>query len=613
MKKKALSLALALALCLNLGACTKKDKEGVYTPGAYVGISENGMGGKLTVEVTVDENAITAVEVTGHAETAGISDPAIEKIPAAIKEANSTEVDGISGATITSDAIKEAVANALAVARGEAEPVKEGQTANVELPFDKADVIVIGCGFAGMNAALSAAEAGANVVVLEKTGKRGGAANVGGATLSGAGTKMQAEANVVDSPELLYQDFVDKNANIGGNANFNEELARFYAEHSGEAVDWLDSLGADLGDRIPKNPSLYEPMNVPRQYGGDMKSYLKVVGDLLDAQVEAGKVAILYYTEATELIMEGAAVTGVKATAQDGSEVEFLAPATIMCTGGYGYNKELLLEYNFKDCLTTCPETSTGDGFRFARQAGGVLQNMEHISTYAGGVRDGDSFLKTMGVRIKDFPYMIFVNREGQRFVDELGAEDGTDYDEITAWWGKDDNEVFIMFDQAMVDDLRAQEKPIFSYDNDWSQWDGAVEKGEQVFKADTVAEAAKLAGIDAANLEATIARYNGFVDAGKDADFGRTREMKKFETGPYYIIRTVPYVMITSGGPWMNDRCQLLNADGEVIPGLYQAGEIVGGNNISGHTTYGGVQNTGCIVWGKQAGAQAAAYAAQQ
>lgn len=613
MKKRSLSLALALALCLSLGACTAKEKTAVYTPGSYVGISENGMGGKLTVEVTVDENAITAVSVTDHAETAGIADPALEQIPAAIQKTNSTEVDGVAGATITSDAIKEAVANALAVARGEAEPVEDDQTAGVELPFDQTDVIVIGCGFAGMNAALSAAEAGANVVVLEKSGKRGGAANVGGATLSGAGTKIQAEANVEDSPELLFQDFVDKNANIGGNANFNEELAWFYARHSGEAVDWLDSLGADLGDRVPKNPSLYEPMNVPRQYGGDMKSYLKVVGDLLDAQVEAGKVAILYNTEATELIMDGATVTGVKATAQDGSPVEFLAPATIMCTGGYGYSKELLLKYNFKDCLTTCPETSTGDGFRFAEQAGGVLQNMEHISTYAGGVRDGDSFLKTMGVRIKDFPYMIFVNREGQRFVDELGAEDGTDYDEITAWWSKGDNEVFIMFDQAMVDDLRAKEKPIFSYDNDWSQWDGAVEKGEQVFKADTVADAAKLAGIDATNLEATIARYNGFVDAGKDADFGRTREMKKFETGPYYIIRTVPYVMITSGGPWMNDKCQLLNADGEVIPGLYQAGEIVGGNNISGHTTYGGVQNTGCIVWGKQAGAQAAAYAAEQ
>lgn len=611
MKKKALSLALALTLCLNLGACTTKKEEG-YTPGTYVGISENGMGGKLTVEVTVDEKAITAVEVTKHAETAGISDPAIEKIPAAIQEANSTEVDSISGATITSDAIKEAVANALAVARGEAEPVTDDQTAGVELPFEKPDVIVIGCGFAGMNAALSAAEAGANVVVLEKSGKRGGAANVGGATLSGAGTKIQAEANVEDSPELLFQDFVDKNANIGGNANFNEELARFYAEHSGEAVDWLDSLGADLGDRIPKNPSLYEPMNVPRQYGGDMKSYLKVVGDELDKQVEAGKVAILYNTEATELIMDGATVTGVKATAQDGSPVEFLAPATIMCTGGYGYSKELLLKYNFKDCLTTCPETSTGDGFRFAEQAGGVLKNMEHISTYAGGVRDGDNFTQTQAVRIKDYPYMIFVNREGQRFVDELGAEDGTDYDEITAWWSKGDNEVFIMFDQAMVDELHTMEKPIFNRDTDWSKWDAAVAKGEQIFKADTVADAAKLAGIDAANLEATITRYNGFVDAGKDADFGRTREMKKFETGPYYIVRTVPYVMITSGGPWMNDKCQLLNADGQVIPGLYQAGEIVGGNNISGHTTYGGVQNTGCIVWGKQAGTQAAAYAAQ-
>ena len=619
MKKRVLSLALAVAMCLSLGACGNKEgkespEAGIYTPGTYVGISEKGMGGKVTVEVTVDANAITEVNVTKHGETPGISDPAIEKIPAAIQEANSAEVEAVAGATLTSEAIKEAVANALAVARGEAEPVVEDDTASVELPFESPDVIVIGCGFAGMNTALAAAEAGANVVVLEKTGKWGGSANVGGSTLSGAGTKMQKEAGIEDTPELMVEEIEKRNADNGGSENYNEELTWYYARHSGEAVDWLDSLGVDLGDRVPRMPSLYEPMNVARVYSsGKISTYIEAVGKLLTEQVDAGKVAILYNTAATELIMDGNAVVGVKAQAEDGSALEFRAPATVMCAGGYGHSEELLHKYNFQNCLTTSPEFCTGDGFRFALQAGGVLKNMDYCSTYAGGVRDGDNFVKTMSVRVKDFPYMIFINKDGQRFVDELGAEDGSDYDEITSWWKKGDNTVYIMFDQAMVDELHGKEMPIFSGDKDWSKWDKAVESGQEVFKADTVAEVAKLAGIDGAGLEATIERYNGFVAAGKDDDFGRTREMKKFETGPYYIIRTIPYVMITSGGAWMNDKCQLLNEAGEVIPGLYQAGEMVGNANICGHTTFGGIQNTGCMVFGKQAGTQAAAYAAEK
>ena len=110
-------------------------------------------------------------------------------------------------------------------------------------------------------------------------------------------------------------------------------------------------------------------------------------------------------------------------------------------------------------------------------------------------------------IRVKDFPYMIFVNKDGERFVDELGAEDGSDYDEITSWWKKGDNTVYIMFDQAMVDELHGKEMPIFSGDKDWSKWDKAVESGQEVFKADTLAEVAQLAGIDADGLEATVDR----------------------------------------------------------------------------------------------------------
>ena len=244
MKKKLLSTILACAMVLTMAGCQKKD-EGIYTAGTYTASAE-GMNGPVKVSVTVSESEITDIQVVEHSETAGLSDPAVENMPGKIKEAQSTEVDAESGCTITSEAIKTAVAAALAQAKGEAPVGGDEEDGTLDLPFDQADVIIVGAGFAGLNASLAAVEAGAKVILIDKNSTTGGSIRYAGGTLSGAGTKMQAEANVVDSPELLYQDFVDKNANIGGNANFNEELARFYAEHSGEAVDWLDSLGADL-------------------------------------------------------------------------------------------------------------------------------------------------------------------------------------------------------------------------------------------------------------------------------------------------------------------------------------------------------------------------------
>ena len=155
-KNRLISGLLALAMLLSLAACGSPDSgtaspaptssagtaNGIYTPGTYQGTSENGMGGKVTVEVTVDANTITNVTVAEHAETPGISDPAIEQIPTAIVEANSTEVEAVSSATITSTAICEAVDKALAVARGEAEPESSASAAPVSLPFESPDVIV---------------------------------------------------------------------------------------------------------------------------------------------------------------------------------------------------------------------------------------------------------------------------------------------------------------------------------------------------------------------------------------------------------------------------------------------------------------------------------------
>ncbi len=623
--KKHRSLCLLLALMMLLAACgapaapaetaipsplpavTAVAPETGYADGIYEGAAA-GMGGELTVSVTIEGGGIAAVEVLSHSETPGISDPAIAEIPVSILKNGSPDVDTVSGCTVTSKAIKEAVAVALSKADGTyVEPAGESAVPG------QADVVVIGLGFAGMNAAIEAANQGADVLVLEKNDSRGGSLRLAGGTLSGACTRMQAEAGIEDSPELFYEEIVSRNEGIGGEANYTPDVAMYYCQHSGEAVDWLDSLGCDMGERTVGQPTLYQPMKVARVYStGSSASYLEKVGELLDAQVEEGSVTVCYQTKVTGLVQQAdGSITGVRAVDENGTQHTVEAGAVILCTGGYGHSEELLKEFNFQNVLTTAPAANTGDGHIFARDAGAVLKNMDYCSTYAGGLYTSTSgFVRTRYIRIKDFPYMIFVNAQGSRFVDELGNEDGTDYDEIVSWWKKGDNTVFIVFDQAMVDELKAMEKPIIQGDADWSKFEAALEEAESVFRGETLEEAAQRAGVDAAGLAATIERYNGFVKSGTDEDFGRTRLMKEFTDGPYYILKTIPYVMITSGGPVMNDKCQVLDGTGEPIPGLYQAGEIAGNACVIGHTTLGGVSNTGCVVFGKRAGACAAEYA---
>lgn len=604
---KFFSLLLTLAI---LVGCAGAWAEPALSDGVFSG-SAMGMGGELTVNVTIGNGAMTAIDIAGHKETPGISDPALQTIPAAILEAQSTAVDAASGATVTSKAIMEAVDAALLAAQGvEAEQAEQAETAAYP---ERSDIVVVGYGFAGMNAALEAANRGAHVVLLEKTEQRGGSLRIAGGTLSGADTKIQREQGIEDSPELFYEEIVSRNAEIGGEANYLPDVAKYYCEHSGAAVDWLDSLGCDMGERTAGQPSLYQPMKVARVYSsGKGASYLEKVGELVDEQIAGGNIEVFFGTTAESLIQQAdGAVTGVTFTGADGTARQIDAGAVILCTGGYGHSEELLKQYNFTNVLTTAPASNTGDGLRMAVEAGAAVKNMDYCSTYAGGLYTSSSgFVRSQNIRIKDFPYMIFVNAQGERFCDELGNADGTDYDAITSWWKKGDNIVYIVFDEAMIEKLRADGMPVISGDKDWSKFDQAVLDAESIFVGDTLEEAAKAAGVDAAGLAATIERYNGFAEAGLDEDFGRTRLMEPFTGGRYTILRTMPYVMITSGGPVMNDRCEVLREDGTPIPGLYQAGEIAGNAAVIGHTTLGGVSNTDCIVFGKRAAECAVEYA---
>lgn len=594
----ALLLAMLMLGTLYTGALAQE-----MTDGVYVGQGK-GFGGNIEVTVTIEGGKITAVEPGAHQETAGISDGAFEQLPQAIIDAQSAEVDSVSGCTFSSDGIKAAVQDALNQAMGIVE--EEEEVVIIEDP----DVLVIGAGVAGMRSAIEACENGAKVVILEKTDRVGG--TLGGGTLIGVNSVLQQEAGIEDDPELLIGDFERLNAgyqsrNPDVEYTWNKDLGVYFANHCGEEVDWVTSLGIEFTSRTPSQPTLYEPLSVDRVSSCKRSSLTDVVMGELQKYIDAGQACIVFNTPATELITdESGAVIGAKTETGD-----FYAKATILCTGGYGYSEELVKRYNLENFTTTSSWFSTGDGMLMAEKVGAVLTNMDFLTVYAGGLKTPESGLtRTLSIRVKDFPYIIFVNKDGNRFVDELGNEDGSSYDEITSWWKVGDNKVYIMLDQAMVDDLKAQEKPIITGDKDWANFDDQLAKGNILFSGSTIEEVAEKAGINAENLASTIEKYNTYAKNGLDEEFGRTRLMKEFTGGTYYIFETTPYIMITAGGPAMTDKGEVVDADGNPIPGLYQAGEIVGMANAFGRTTIGGVGNTGSLVWGALAGGSAAQYA---
>lgn len=594
----ALLLAMLMLGTLYTGAVAEE-----MTDGVYVGEGQ-GFGGAIEVTVTIEGGKITAVEPGAHQETAGISDGAFAQLPQAIIDAQSAEVDGVSGCTFSSEGIKAAVQDALNQAMGIVEEQEE--VVIIEDP----DVLIIGAGVAGMRSAIEACENGAKVVILEKTDRVGG--TLGGGTLIGVNSVLQQEAGIEDDPELLIGDFERLNAgyqsrNPDVEYTWNKDLGVYFANHCGEEVDWVTSLGIEFTSRTPSQPTLYEPLSVDRVSSCKRSSLTDVVMGELQKYIDAGQACIVFNTPATELITdESGAVIGAKTETGD-----FYAKATILCTGGYGYSEELVKRYNLENFTTTSSWFSTGDGMLMAEKVGAVLTNMDFLTVYAGGLKTPESGLtRTLSIRVKDFPYIIFVNKDGNRFVDELGNEDGSSYDEITSWWKVGDNKVYIMLDQAMVDDLKAQEKPIITGDKDWANFDDQLAKGNILFSGSTIEEVAEKAGINAENLAATIEKYNTYAKNGLDEEFGRTRLMKEFTGGTYYIFETTPYIMITAGGPAMTDKGEVVDADGNPIPGLYQAGEIVGMANAFGRTTIGGVGNTGSLVWGALAGGSAAQYA---
>lgn len=581
MNKKGISVLLTMALAMATPLYAMA--EAIPANGVYEG-SANGMGGAVKVAVTVEDGKISGVEVLEHKETAGISDPAIEQIPQAIVEAQSTDVEAVTGATVTSEAIKEAVAAALS---GEGTE----EAGELEITIEP-DVIVVGAGMAGLSASVRAAELGANVLVLEQNYRVGGSANTAGGSISGAGYKIQKAAGIEDSPELFYQDFV----NLGGEEFMNTEIAKVHAERSGAAIDWLqEDVGVEFSDKVDSGSYLTMDINRVTYTAGGASSgggsyFVKGLSDKLQSYIDAGTVQLCLDTLVTDIVLnDNGDVTGVMV-----GDKEISAPSTIIATGGYGYCERWLKEFNFTNITSNDPNTAIGSGYDFARKAGAAFDNMNYSSCYGGSV-PVTGFQASLRCNI-NYNGSVWINTNGDRVFNEPKA---TSMDKRTVWRTSDQNIIYVVFAENMM----TEDKPLFTGMMSNSapftteeKIAELIEKG-YVFKADTIAELAEKIG--APNLEATLTKYDEDVAKGEDSVFGRTDNLLSFEEGPYYAVYTVPYLMMTAGGPRINGQGQLMREDGTAVGNVYLAGEIIGSANIAGHNTIGGIGHGICATWG--------------
>ena len=585
--KKILVFALALAMLF----CSMSAF--AMTDGTYTGTAD-GRNAPVTVEVTIAGDAIEKIEVVSHEETDGIGTIAVDNLPAAIVESQSLGVEAVAGATVTSEAILAAVADCIEQAGGDVEALKAVAIAE-KVPTKEetieTDLVIVGGGGAGMVAAIRARELGLDVVLLEKMSFMGGAISISGGNQVVSGSKMQKDLGVTDdSVESMVEDFMANGANLNV-----PELITLYAANVGETSDWLESIGVTY--------NLEGGLHKLAEYSHDRElaytgSGAGAAENMRNIIAENGT-KVLLNTRATELISENGAVTGV--IADDGETVYTVkADAVLLATGGYGYNKDLL-EGDMKNALYYGPVSSTGDGLLMATAIGADTRLLEYGKRYPNGIEVSEGIAKsTINGNIPAWKLSaILVNKEGKRVVNEK-ASNRTILETELQQTGQ---ELYLVMDQATFDVW----KDALGYDvSAYLEANGAT---TPVFgHGDTIAEAAEAAGVDAAALEATVETYNSYVEAGEDAEFGRGAEYLtvKIGEGPYYIVEQKPRFATTMGGLVIDEALEVVNTEGGVIPGLYAAGEVVGG--VMGDDSPSGANNGWAVTSGRLAAESIAA-----
>ena len=633
-KKSVSALAMAAVIAVSLfgygcGAKSASTSSDAGVSGDFTATAK-GFGGDVSVTLTLTDGAITGCTAEGKDETEGVGSQAIAKMPGEIAESGSIAVDGVSGATVTSTAIKEAAAAALTAAGLNPDDYKTAveKDAAAEDSTVDADVVVVGAGGAGMTAAITAAAEGKSVVILESQSMVGGNSvratggmNAGKTvyqdenefgesagvekTLKTAAEKyadnetITALAKTVSEQWAAYQanptgyfdsvELMELDTMIGGKGINDPELVETLCANSADAIDWLDEHGITLHNVSSFGGASVKRIHRPVNAEGKTVSVGSYMIPLLQENCEKAGVKMMLDTTATEILTEanGAAV-GVKATGASGETVTVNAKAVVLATGGFGANLDMVVKYKpeLKGFMTTNAPGIQGQGIEMAQAIGAATVDMDQIQIHPT-VEANTAALITEGLRGDG---AILINEEGQRFIDEVGTRDVVSAAEIA----QTGSYSWLVVDQAMADAS--------------SVIQGYIKKGYTV-TGSTYEELGKAMGVDAAAFAETMEKWNGYVEAKNDPDFGRTSFANPLNTAPYYAVKVTAGVHHTMGGLKINANTEVLNEKGEVIPGLFAAGEVTGG--VHGANRLGGNAVADFTVFGRIAGAAASDYAA--
>lgn len=585
-----------------------------------VSVAGHSIVSPIKVAVTFANNEITDIKVVENDETAQVFSTVEEKFIPRLLENQSLATDAVTGATVSSNAVKMAVEQAINAAGGDASewmtPIEKSAETVV---LDGYDVIVVGLGGAGTAAYASAAESGATVFGFDTAGKVGGTSSTtSGPMAINPVTKMESQNGgeaFLDEEELVadWMEYTEGDA--------KEELVRLMVDKSGDTMDWLiENYGFEFSDIMAFfHPKMWK---VWASYQGDV--YAQYQSTMEKAKAYNEKNDYMLELTATQILTdENGNVNGVKATYYDGTTYEIHGKSVILATGGFAGNADMMVEYFGENWNTKAMTQNQGAGILMAQEIGAALYNidvapMQHNAQTATIIRD-DSLTpdeKAVLASLVLGTDSMLVNQNGTRFMNEAGNI------EFNSWQGG--AFFYTLYSQEQMDaftnnGLSVVSTPFFltqggsvEAGTPISTMDKILEVGEAngiIFKADTVGDLAELLGME--NLVAEVEKYNTYA-AGESDPFGKDAaliaEIKLDQ--PVYAIKGAAYIYGTCGGLDVDTNLNVLDTEGNPIAGLYATGLDSMGTTLTNkkaYVTYGGAAQGWALTSGMIAGQNAA------
>lgn len=603
-------------------------KNGTFEGKAY------GNNGWLTVEVTIKDNKITDIKTPGQRETKYLGDTAIREIGKDVLQYQTLNVDNVAGATVTSTALKTAIAQAIEKAGGDIaafqKPVPEKIKKVAGITKGSADLIIVGAGGAGLSAAVTAKDLGVkNVLVLEKMPVIGGntlrcasAFNAADPdrqkalpmteTLKEAVVKAISEKPVSEEHAKLmadvkakYEAYLKSGSKTlfdcpewhalqtynGGDKVGHIPLIRQYSNNVLDTLHWMQSKGSPVMDRVSQGAgALWQ-----RTHQLDAPAGLGLIDPLYQSAVKQGVNFKLGMRVQDLILNDKGRVIGVTATDKVGNKYEFTSKdGVILATGGYSQNKEMRQKsapHLTPEMVSTNQPGATGDGIVIATRHGADTTGMNYVQVYPLAT-PGTGALQGRARKMSGLDDVIDVNKNGERFVKEDARRD----EFVAAIKKQPGGVVYDINDSSIV-------KPLNSFNEDVET---LVSIG-RIYKADSLADLAKQLGMLADKLEATVAEFNKMVEAKNDPKFGRKLFDRPIVKPPFYATPRSPSIHHTMGGLQISTNAQVLDKNGKPIPGLYAAGEVTGG--IHGSNRLGGNATADVLTFGRIAAKSAVAH----